>query len=130
MCKPSGLLQADRCQVLNTAKVSLSWILTVNKKMLKREEGKHVRIWPVPLRSTATGYKKMSYFWFVEKVKREAVEISCPSTGHVKDIGLDHVNYMTDSKFGSEGILQLDIQIIIHGFSVDFEPITPPSGRS
>ncbi len=69
--------------------------------------------------------------WFVEEVTDDHIRLSYPSTGHVKDIGLDHfIKYRTDSfvHMGreSKGILIFKIQIIVTGNRVILEPLTRP----
>lgn len=46
------------------------------------------------------------------------------ATGQSKKIGLDHAKeFITDSQYGSEGILILKSKLIIGGYAVYIEPI-------
>lgn len=79
----------------------------MNKKMLQKTKFKRVRIQPYPYKRTLSGDKKVKEPWFVEDVRDNFIEISLQSTGHRKEIGLDHVKeFMTDSQYGSEGIIK------------------------
>lgn len=96
----------------------------MNKKMLQKTKFKRVRIQPYPYKRTLSGNKIVKEPWFVEDVTDNFIEISLQSTGHRKEIGLDHVKeFMTDSQYGSEGILILKSQLIINGNTVYIEPI-------
>ena len=92
--------------------------------MLQRLKGKKVRIRPVPYKHTSIDKISLNEFWVVENATDDFLEISYPATGHSKRIGKDHVKeFMTDTQFGSDGILVLKSQIIIDGRAVHIEPI-------
>ena len=67
----------------------------MNKKKLKTLRG-WVRIRPVP-KVEIPGNVDLPDLWFVEDVTDNHIRLSYPSTGHVKDIGLDHlIEYRTE----------------------------------
>ncbi|MEC4684981.1 MAG: hypothetical protein VST71_04510 [Nitrospirota bacterium] len=99
----------------------------MNKKKLKTLNG-WVRINPIPKFSSNVDVPDL---WFVDKVTDDHIRLSYPTTGHTKDIGLDHfTEYRTDSFVDkgreSNGILMLKTQIIVTGKSVILEPLTRP----
>jgi len=96
----------------------------MNKSALKKNIGKKVRIRPVPLKRTLSGFKRIDDLWFVERVSDDSIELSNLTTGHSKKIGLDHVKeYKTDPKFESDGFIILRSQFIIDNKTINVEPI-------
>jgi hypothetical protein len=101
----------------------------MNKKKLKELRG-WVRVHPSP-KIQIRGNVDVPDLWFVEDIADNYIRLSYPSTGHVKDIGLDHlIEYRTDSfvHMGREGkgILIFKTQIIVTGNRVILEPLTRP----
>ena len=94
-----------------------------------------MRVHPAP-KIEIRGNVDLPDLWFVEDVTDNHIKLSYPSTGHSKDIGLDHfIEYRTDSfvHMGrmSKGILILKTQITVIGNSVTLEPLSrPPISRN
>ncbi len=101
----------------------------MNKKKLKTLRG-WVRVHPAPKIEICSNVD-LPDLWFVEDVTDNHIRLSYPSTGHSKDIGLDHfIEYRTDSfvHMGrvSKGILIFKTQIIVIGNRVILEPLSRP----
>ncbi|MDP2682653.1 MAG: hypothetical protein Q8P28_07595 [Deltaproteobacteria bacterium] len=101
----------------------------MNKKKLKTLRG-WVRVHPAP-KIEIRANVALPDLWFVEDVTDNHIRLSYPSTGHSKDIGLDHfIEYRTDSfvhmGIVSKGILIFKTQIIIIGNRVILEPLSRP----
>ena len=103
----------------------------MNKEMIQRLKYKKVRIRPVPLKRKRSGeVQEEDSVWFVDDAAKEFLDISNSTIGYSKRIGTDHiVEYRTDSKFGSDGILILKSQISIEGNEVKVEPLLIKSSK-
>jgi hypothetical protein len=101
------------------------------KKKLKTLRG-WVRVRPSP-KIEIPDNADLPDLWFVEDVDvtDNHIRLAYPSTGHSKNIGLDHlIEYRTDSfvHMGreSKGILIFKTQIIVTGNRVILEPLSRP----
>ncbi len=97
----------------------------MNKKMLQKIRYKKVRLFPSPYKRTLNRLSIINELWFVEDISNDYIELSYDSpNGWSKKIGLDHIiEFMTDSQYGSQGILILKSQLIIDGKYVCIEPL-------
>lgn len=99
----------------------------MRKKKLKTLRG-WVRVYPAPeIRIPANS--DLPDLWFVEDVTDSHIKLSYPSTGHSKNIGLDHfIEYRTDSFIHmgreSKGILIFKTRIIVFGNNVILDPLS------
>ncbi len=97
---------------------------TMNKKMLDKLIGKKVRLRPIPLKHQGGKWLRCDDLWRVEKSSIASLELANVASDHSKPIPKDHIReFMTDSQFGSDGILKLKSQIFIDGYAVKLEPI-------
>jgi len=101
----------------------------MNQKDLKALRG-WVRIQPSPKVETR-GNIGSPDIWFVEEVTEKYVRLSYPSTGHSKNIGLNHfIGYRITSfiEAGRElkGILILKAQLKVTENEVIIEPLSSP----
>jgi len=101
----------------------------MNKKKLRKLKG-WVRVHPKPKMFIKSNVDEQS-LWFVEEVTDAHIRLSYPTTGHVKDIGLDHfIEYRTDSFVhmgrAIKGILIFKSQITVRENRVILEPLIKP----
>lgn len=87
---------------------------------------KKVRIRPIARRIEPAGNElpPIDDWWQIESSSKEILRLSNPRTGHVLNLGVDHIKeYMTDPEERSDGFMVLKSQIILKGTGVYVEPL-------
>lgn len=108
----------------------------MNKSHLPQNLHASVRLRPRALWIDAGGcaLPMSDPWWRIEAVNEKSVRLSCTTTGHVFELGLDHGReYRTDltsDPTGRQGFLMLQSWVLIGAAGVAIEPIHPVQAGS
>ena len=101
----------------------------MNREKVAGMRGRQVKLRPVALRFEMTGEALPSIddVWRIQQASKDAVELFNPRTHHVVKLGLDNIReYLTDLHGGTDGFLQLKVQISLKGIEATVEPLELP----
>ena len=109
----------------------------MNWKKLSECVGWRMRLRPIPLRLDGLeALLKKDDIWIVLRVeKQKSVELSNIRTGHIARLGNDHIHHYTSDTMSetnglNHGFLELNIQLIIRGLNLEFEPLLSGAARN
>src|SRR5882672_3274221 len=103
----------------------------MNKKHLAENLNAWVRLRPCALLIDGEGcaLPTLDHSWRIEGVTDQAVRLTCIRSGHVLEMGLDHVReYRTDftsNQLGRRGFLMLQSWVLVEPYRITVEPIHP-----
>jgi len=102
----------------------------MNRKMLARLRGKAVQLFPTPRRRTEDGVELQQLLdrWQVEDVSADRLRLHNERTGHVINLGRDHV-YEYRTGLHGDGTLVLRSQLCLQGNRVHMTPLVGKTGN-
>jgi len=108
----------------------------MNKKHLAENLNAWVRLRPCALWTDGEGcaLPTLDHSWRIDAVTAQMVRLACIRTGHVLELGLDHVReYRTDftnNPLGRRGFLMLQSWVLVEPNHITIEPIHPVQAGS
>lgn len=108
----------------------------MNKKHFVENLNAWVRLRPCALWTDAEGcaLPTLDHSWRVEAVTDQMVRLTCIRTGHVLELGLDHVREyrsdFTNNPLGRRGFIMLQSWVLLEQDHITIEPIHPVQAGS
>lgn len=103
----------------------------MNRRMLPKLAGQHVKLRPHPLIDTRRGWENLVYEdWFVKVRGTDRSGLELSQFPYSIELSADHIReYLTDPVRPQSGFLLLKSQLFLKGTNAWFEPLAHPASN-